>query len=99
MLPVLATGIILVPWGILMIINQNYFVGFGLLALYAIITIVRQISEPYLIGEKLGLPPLLSLFSMFAGLKLFGIIGVLLAPPLAMLFMELLPQRSPTVKP
>ena len=96
-LPVLGTGVILVPWGILTIIEQNYFVGFGLLALFAIVTIVRQITEPYFIGESLGLHPLLSLFSMFAGLKLFGIIGMLLAPPIAILAKEIFFRKSPTV--
>jgi sporulation integral membrane protein YtvI len=98
-LPVLGTGIILVPWGILMIIEQNFFVGFGLLTLYAIVIIVRQITEPYFIGESLGLHPLLSLFSMFAGLKLFGIIGMLFAPPIAILIKEVIFKRSPTVRP
>jgi sporulation integral membrane protein YtvI len=97
-LPVLGTGIILVPWGILMIIEQNFFVGFGLLTLYAIVIIVRQVTEPYFISESLGLHPLLSLFSMFAGLKLFGIIGMLFAPPIAILIKEVIFKRSPTVR-
>ena len=88
-LPVLGTGIVLVPWGLFMILTKNYFVGFGLLILYAAVTVVRQIAEPHLIGESLGLHPLLSLFAIFAGWKLLGIMGVFIAPAIAIILKEL----------
>ena len=89
-LPLFGTGIVLVPWGIGAIILKNYYLGFGLLILYAIITIVRQVAEPHIIGESLGLHPLLSLFSVFAGLKLWGLFGAILAPIAAVLTKEFL---------
>ena len=54
--------------------------GIGLLVLYAVTSVVRQILEPKLIGEGLGLHPLLSLGAMYAGLRLFGVWGMILAP-------------------
>ena len=54
--------------------------GIGLLVLYGVTTLVRQILEPKLIGDGLGIHPLLSLFSMYAGLRLFGVWGMILAP-------------------
>jgi len=87
-LPIFGTGIVLIPWGLIMILNKNYYVGFGLLIVYAIITIVRQIIEPHIIGGKLGLHPLFSIFSMFAGLKLFGFIGMIIAPGIAVFIKE-----------
>ena len=89
-LPLFGTGIVLVPWGIGAILLKNYYLGFGLLVLYAAITIVRQVAEPHIIGESLGLHPLLSLFSVFAGLKLWGILGAILAPIGAVLIKEFL---------
>lgn len=88
-LPVLGTGTVLIPWAIVMLISGQYRVGLGLLILYGIVTIVREIAEPHLIGGSLGIHPLASLFFMFAGLKLFGLIGMLLGPFAALLLKEL----------
>ena len=57
--------------------------GIGLLVLYAVTSVVRHILEPKLIGEGLGLHPLLSLGAMYAGLRLFGVWGMILAPLVA----------------
>ena len=54
----------------------------GLLVLYAVITVVRQIAEPHLVGKSLGLHPMLTLIAFYAGLKVFGVAGVLIAPAL-----------------
>ena len=89
-LPLFGTGIILVPWGIFTILSRDYFVGFGLLALFAVVTIVRQFIEPHFLGESLGLHPLLSLFCVFAGFKLFGFGGMLFSPIIAIAVKEFL---------
>ena len=83
LLPLLGTGIILIPWALLCLLLGQVRLGIGLLVLYAVATLVRQILEPKLIGEGLGLHPLVSLFSMYAGLKLFGVWGMILAPLVA----------------
>ena len=54
--------------------------GIGLLILYGATTLIRQVLEPKLIGDGLGLHPLVSLLSMYAGLRLFGVWGMILAP-------------------
>ncbi len=79
-LPLLGTGVVLVPWGIISLLLGEYRVGVGLLILYGLCTLLRQILEPKLLGRGLGLHPLLSLLSMYGGLRLFGIWGMLLAP-------------------
>ena len=79
-LPLLGTGIILIPWAAVCLLLGEIKLGIGLLVLYAVSSVVRQILEPKLIGEGLGLHPLLSLAVMYAGLKLFGIWGMILAP-------------------
>ena len=80
LLPLLGTGIILIPWALLCLLLGQVKLGIGLLVLYAVTTLVRQVLEPKLIGDGLGLHPLLSLFAMYAGLRLLGVWGMILAP-------------------
>lgn len=79
-LPLLGTGIILIPWAAVSLLLGEIKLGIGLLVLYAVSSVIRQILEPKLIGEGLGLHPLLSLVAMYAGLRLFGVWGMILAP-------------------
>jgi sporulation integral membrane protein YtvI len=79
-LPVLGTGLVLLPWALICIIIGNYFLGVGLLVLYIAITVIRNIVEPKLVGNQIGLHPLATLISMFVGLQLFGLLGLFLFP-------------------
>ena len=82
-LPLLGTGVILIPWGIICLLLGQIRLGIGLLILYGVTTLIRQVLEPKLIGDGLGLHPLLSLLAMYAGLRLFGVWGMILAPLVA----------------
>lgn len=82
--PVLGVGTVLIPWSILRLIQQDYALGLGLLALYAVIWLVRSVLEPKLLGKELGLDPLVTLVCIYAGFRLWGLGGMLLAPILAM---------------
>ena len=77
-LPVLGTGGIVIPWGLFNLVRGNLFLGFGLLVLYVVITFIRQAVEPRLVGQQIGLHPIVVL-CMYAGLKLFGVVGVVSA--------------------
>ena len=79
-LPLLGTGIILIPWAVVSLLLGEVRLGIGLLVLYAVSSVLRQIFEPKLIGDGLGLHPLLSLAAMYGGLRLFGVWGMILAP-------------------
>lgn len=79
-LPLLGTGIILIPWAAVSLLLGEVKLGIGLLILYAVTSVIRQVLEPKLIGDGLGLHPLLSLAAMYAGLRLFGVWGMILAP-------------------
>ena len=83
LLPLLGTGIILVPWAAVCLLLGQVKLGIGLLVLFGAGTVTRQVLEPKLIGEGLGLHPLLSLAAMYAGLRLFGVWGMILAPLVA----------------
>lgn len=79
-LPVLGTGAVMVPWIVIEFVVGNTYLGGALTILYAIITIIRNIIEPKIVGKHIGLNPLVTLFAMYAGLKLFGVTGLILAP-------------------
>ena len=78
--PVFGTGTILIPWGIYQIINDDLILGIGILILYVVSFVLRYFLEPKIIGKNMGINPLVSLISIFVGLKLFGIIGILTFP-------------------
>ncbi len=75
-LPVLGTGGIMIPWAVIMLLRGDIKLGISLLAVYVVITIVRNIVEPKLVGSQLGLHPVVTLSSMFAGAQLFGVVGL-----------------------
>lgn len=79
-LPVLGVGTVLIPWGIIALISGNMFIGIGILVLYLVITIIRNIIEPKFVGSTLGLNPLITLIAMIIGMNLVGLIGLLTAP-------------------
>lgn len=79
-LPVLGTGTVLLPWSVIGFVIGNLKIGVGILSLYLVITIVRNIVEPKLVGRQMGLSPVVMLPCMLVGLKLFGIIGLFGVP-------------------
>ena len=82
-LPLFGCGTALIPWGIGSLIIGQYGKGIGLLVLYIIITVIRQYIEPKIVGQNLGIPPIVSLISMVVGLRLFGFAGLMGCPLLA----------------
>lgn len=90
LLPVIGVGTILIPWGIVMLIQKQFYLGFGLLILYLIISLIRQVAEPKVLGKSLGLHPLLTLFATYVGFTLFGLFGMILAPIVALVAKRLL---------
>ncbi len=79
-LPILGAGTILIPWSVLSFATGNIKLGIGLLISYLIIMSVRQMLEPKLISQNLGVHPLITLISMYSGFKVFGVSGFLIGP-------------------
>ena len=98
-LPVLGVGTALLPWAIFRLLGGNTWGGVGLILLYAVITVVRQITEPHLVGKSIGLHPLVTLFSFFAGMKLFGFAGIFLGPIAALLIKAIFFTENPAPAP
>lgn len=79
-IPVLGTGTVLIPWAVYNLVMGNVGLGIGLLVLYAVITVLRQILEPKLVANQAGLPAIATIMAMFIGARLFGAFGILLLP-------------------
>lgn len=79
-LPILGTGGILLPWAVVLLIIKEIPMGIGMFLLYLVITVIRNILEPKLVGKQIGLHPLATLISLYVGLKVVGILGMLIFP-------------------
>ncbi len=84
-LPFIGAGCVLIPWGVIALLMHDTALGTGLLVLGAIMLLLRQVLEPRILGGSLGLHPLAALLAVYAGLRLGGVIGMLVAPALAVL--------------
>ena len=75
-LPVLGTGAVVIPWALISLFTGNILKAIGLILMYIVITIIRNFLEPKVIGNQVGLHPLITLLSMFCGLRLLGFVGL-----------------------
>lgn len=89
LLPILGVGTVLFPWAGAALLGGDVRRGVCLLVLLAVITVVRRVVEPRVIGERVGLPPLVTLVSLYLGWRAAGIVGVLLLPPLVTVLVQL----------
>lgn len=88
-LPVLGTGGIMIPWILICFLNNQIKTCVGLLILYLVITVIRNIIEPKIVGKQIGLHPLLMLLCMYLGAKLFGFLGIFILPILILILQNL----------
>ena len=93
-LPVLGCGVVLVPWSLICLLQGNRLQCVGLLGTYALVWLARSVLEPRLLGKELGLDPLVTLLSIYAGYQLLGLPGMLLAPLIALTLTKLLTEFS-----
>lgn len=88
-LPVFGTGAIVIPWIIIELIRGNLEMAFGLIVIYAIVTFVRNIIEPKIVGDRLGINPIVSIVSIYFGFKVFGVFGMIFMPIIIQIILEL----------
>ena len=79
-LPALGTGGIVIPWAIIRLINGDIGTAVKLAILYVIITVIRNAIEPKIVGDNIGVHPVLMLMSMYLGVTIFGGIGIIVVP-------------------
>lgn len=88
-LPFFGTGTVLGPWAILKILSGDYAMAVGLIILYLVTQLVRQLIQPKIVGDSIGMNPLAALFFMFLGYKFSSIIGMIVAVPIGMILINL----------
>lgn len=79
-IPVLGTGTVLIPWAVYSLLNGHISFAIGLVVIYIVVLVLRQIIEPKLVADRLGLPPVLTIAAMYIGTQLFGVLGLFLLP-------------------
>ncbi|WP_130869089.1 sporulation integral membrane protein YtvI [Intestinimonas massiliensis (ex Afouda et al. 2020)] len=96
-LPVFGAAVVLVPWALGALLGGRILLGVGLLVLCGIVTLMRSLLEPRLVGQRVGLHPLAALAGMYVGFQAFGVAGMILAPLALVLAKQLwtcgVPQR------
>lgn len=81
-IPIIGSGTVMVPWAILDLMTGNWFHAVGLMVVWGIICVFRRVAEPKAVGSQTGLSPILSLVSMYVGMQLAGVLGMILGPVL-----------------
>ena len=90
LLPYVGTIIVFIPIIIYNIIVKDYFIAFGLICLYILVQVLREILEAKFLSDKLEIHPLLIILSVYIGMKLFGFIGLLVGPMYGILAKEII---------
>lgn len=78
--PILGTGTVLIPWALYCLLDGKISLAVGIFIMYACITIIRQIIEPKLVSNQLGIPPFATIIAMYVGTQIFGILGIFILP-------------------
>jgi sporulation integral membrane protein YtvI len=87
--PIFGTGTVLLPWAIVKFFNADYVSFIGLLLIWGIGQIVRQIIQPKIMGDTIGVPPIQTLFLLYIGFRLGGVMGMIVALPIGIILFNL----------
>jgi sporulation integral membrane protein YtvI len=88
-LPFFGTGTALMPWAVIKLLTADYKMAVGLLIIYGVSQLVRQLIQPKIVGDTIGLNPLLTLIFMYIGYKIKGVLGMIIAVPVGMIIINL----------
>lgn len=88
-LPVFGTGAVLWPWALIDMLTDNYFRAIGLIVIYLICQIIKQVLQPKMVGDSIGISPLSTLFFLYIGYKLYGVVGMIFGVPVGMVVVNL----------
>ena len=88
-LPVFGTGTVMIPWAIVELLSNNYRMMFGLLAIWLIGQLVRQVIQPKIVGDSIGMDAIPTLFLLYIGYRAAGVLGMILAVPIGIILVNL----------
>lgn len=84
-LPFFGTGLVMLPWAVVKFLSSDYTLAIGLLIIWGISQLVRQIIQPKIVGDSIGVPPIPTLILLFVGYKVAGVIGMIIAVPIGII--------------
>ena len=88
-LPVFGTGTVMIPWAVIALMGKDYRMTFGLLIIWLVGQLVRQIIQPKIVGDSIGVDAIPTLFLLYIGYKISGVIGMIFAVPIGIIFANL----------
>lgn len=88
-LPVFGTGTVMIPWAVIEILSKDYKMAVGLLIIWCTGQLVRQMIQPKIVGDSIGMDPIPTLFLLFIGYKTAGVMGMILAVPIGIIIVNL----------
>ena len=88
-IPIIGSGTVMVPWAAVDVVLGDYRHALGLMAVWGLVALFRRVAEPKILGDQMGLPPLLSLASVYVGMKVEGVAGMILGPVLCLVVLNL----------
>lgn len=88
-IPILGAGTIMVPWAVIAFFTRDYPTTIRLMAIWGVIAMFRRVMEPKFVGDQTGLSPILSLVSIYVGMKLAGVLGMILGPIVLLVLLNL----------
>ena len=84
-LPVFGSGTALIPWAIVKFLSGHYQIGIGLLIIWGVGQLVRQLIQPKMIGDSVGMAPIPTLLLLYIGFKVGSFLGMIVAVPLGLI--------------
>lgn len=89
-IPIIGSGTAMVPWAVIDIVLGNYRHAIGLMVVWGIIAVFRRVAEPKVVGDQTGLSPIASLISIYVGMRLGGVVGMVLGPVVCLVALSIL---------
>lgn len=88
-IPIIGAGTVMVPWAVVDMVLAQYGEAAALMAVWGVIVLFRRFAEPKILGDQTGLSPILSLVGIYVGMKLGGVLGMVVGPLLLLVCINL----------
>ena len=89
LLPFFGTGTVLIPWAIVKFLSGDYTMVIGLLIIWGVGQLARQLIQPKIVGDSVGLSPIPTLILLFVGYKTAGVVGMIIAVPIGIIILNM----------
>lgn len=88
-IPLIGSGTVMVPWAVINLFLGNYARAIEMMIIWGLIVVFRRLAEPKVVGDQTGLSPILSLISIYVGMRLYGVLGMVFFPILVLVVLNL----------